>query len=163
MCTQDHFWLFFFFTVTLTTLNNTRWCFYQSKTVDSFWHVNVLNTARKDWQCTTFKCTRYTLASISKFWLILTLAVTGGLMNEFWTCIHYYKMAICKIFNIILCVCSIFKTRWWHFLHLKEFFIICEFFCFIFLCIYVFFWEVRLFPMWYSKDYFMIISERAWK
>ena len=30
------------FTVILTTLNNTRQCFYQSKRVDSFWLVNVL-------------------------------------------------------------------------------------------------------------------------
>ena len=36
----------------LTTRNNTRQCFYQSKTVDSFWPVNVL----KVWQCLTFKC-----------------------------------------------------------------------------------------------------------
>ena len=46
MCTQGHFWLVF--TVILTTLNNTRQCFYQSKTVDSFWPVNVLTT-RKAW------------------------------------------------------------------------------------------------------------------
>ena len=31
--------------------------FNQSKTVDSFWPVNVLTT-RKVWQCLTFKCTR---------------------------------------------------------------------------------------------------------
>ena len=55
MCTQGHFWLVF--TAILTTLNNTRQCFCQSKTVDSFWPVNVL-TARKVWQCLTFKCTR---------------------------------------------------------------------------------------------------------
>ena len=76
MCTQGHFWLDF--TVILTTLNNTTQCFYQSKTDDSFWSVNVLTT-RKVWQCSTFKCTRYTLASISTFWLILTRAVIGGL------------------------------------------------------------------------------------
>ena len=62
----------------VTTLNNTRQCFYQSKTVDSFWPVSVLTT-RKVWQCSTFKCTRYTLASISTFWLNLTLAVIEGL------------------------------------------------------------------------------------
>ena len=34
-----------FFTVILTViLNNTRQCFYQSKTFDSFWPVNVLTT-----------------------------------------------------------------------------------------------------------------------
>ena len=33
-----------FLTVSLTTLNNTRQCFYQSKTVDSFLPVNVLTT-----------------------------------------------------------------------------------------------------------------------
>ena len=42
MCTQEHFWLVF--TVILTILNNTRQCFYQSKTVDSLWPVNVLTT-----------------------------------------------------------------------------------------------------------------------
>ena len=41
----------------LTTLNNTRQCFYKSKTVDTFWPVNV-RTARKVWQCSTFKCNR---------------------------------------------------------------------------------------------------------
>ena len=76
MCTQGHFWLVF--TVILTTSNNTWQCFYQSKTVDSFLPVNVLTTC-KVWQCLTFKCIRYTLASISTFWLILTLAVTEGL------------------------------------------------------------------------------------
>ena len=61
MLTQmfSHFWLLF-------TLNNTRQCSYQSKTVNSFWPVNVL--------------TRYTLASISTFWLILTLVVVGWLI-----------------------------------------------------------------------------------
>ena len=54
-CAHGHFWVVF--TVILTTLNNTRQCFYQSK-----------------------KCTRYTLAILSTFWLILTLAVTEGLM-----------------------------------------------------------------------------------
>ena len=63
-------------------LNNTRQCFYQSKTVDSFWPVNVLTT-RKVWQCLTFKCTRYTLGSIYKFLLILTLVVRGGLITFF--------------------------------------------------------------------------------
>ena len=103
MCTQGHFGLVF--TVILNILNNTRPCFYhQSKTDDSFWPVNVLLTCtRKVWQCLIFKCTRYTLACIniltdfdpcshrrvkctrytlaciSTFWLILTLAVTGGL------------------------------------------------------------------------------------
>ena len=38
-----HFWM------VLTTLNNTIQCFYQSKTVNSFWPVNVL-TAHEDWQ-----------------------------------------------------------------------------------------------------------------
>ena len=66
MCTQGHFWLLF--TVILTTLNNTSQCFYQSKTVDSFWPVNV-RTTLKIWQCLTFKCNRQTLGSISKFWL----------------------------------------------------------------------------------------------
>ena len=56
---QGHLWLIF--TFILTTLNNTRQCFYQSKTVDLFWHVNGLIT-RKIWQCSTFKCTS-TLAS----------------------------------------------------------------------------------------------------
>ena len=80
MCTHGHFWLLF--TVILSTLNNIRQCFYQSKTVDSFWPVNVLTrTTRKVWQCLTFKCTRYTLASTSKFLLILTLVVVGGLLS----------------------------------------------------------------------------------
>ena len=61
-----------FFTVILTILNNTRQCFYRSKTVDSFLPVNVLTT-RKVWQCSTFKCTRYALASMLTFWLLLTL------------------------------------------------------------------------------------------
>ena len=78
MCTQGHFLLLF--TVILTIVNNTRQCFYQSKTVDLFLPVNVLTT-RKVWQCLIFKCTRYTLASISTFWLILTLVVVGGLLS----------------------------------------------------------------------------------
>ena len=53
LCKQGHFWLVF--TVILT--NNTRQCFDQLKTVDSFWPVNILTT-RKVWQCLTFKCTR---------------------------------------------------------------------------------------------------------
>ena len=48
MCTQGHLWLVF--TVILTTLNNTRQCFYQSKTVDTFLPINVL-TSCKVWQC----------------------------------------------------------------------------------------------------------------
>ena len=55
MCTQWHFWLVF--TVILTILNNTRQCFYQSKTVNSFWPVNVLTT-RKVRHCLAFKCAR---------------------------------------------------------------------------------------------------------
>ena len=59
---------------------STIQCFYQSKMVDSFWPVIVgLLTTCKVWQCLTFKCTTYTLASISTFLLILTLAVIGGL------------------------------------------------------------------------------------
>ena len=75
MCTQGHFCLVLLsFWPSWTIPDNA---FYQSKTVDSFWPVNVLTT-RKVWQCLTFKCTRYTLASISKFWLILTRVVVGG-------------------------------------------------------------------------------------
>ena len=54
---KGHFWLLFTVLLTSTILNNTRQCFYQSKTVDSFWPVNVLTT-RKVWECLTFKCTR---------------------------------------------------------------------------------------------------------
>ena len=77
-----HRGIFYWFLSFLTILNNTRQYFYQSKTVDSFWPVNVLTT-RKVWQCLTCKCTRYTLGStcISTFWVILTLVVVGGLIN----------------------------------------------------------------------------------
>ena len=78
MCTQGN--LLLVFTVILITLNNTRRCFYMymylSKTVDSFWPVNVLGfdsvwlLSALDIHCT--------LASISTFWLILTLDVVGG-------------------------------------------------------------------------------------
>ena len=63
------------------TIQDNAFKFHQSKTVDSFWPVNVLTT-RKVWQCST--CTRYTLASTcctSTCWLILTLTVTGGLRS----------------------------------------------------------------------------------
>ena len=45
LCTLGHFWLVL--TVTLTTVKNARRCFYQSKTVDSFWtvHGTVICTA----------------------------------------------------------------------------------------------------------------------
>ena len=50
MCTSHRGVVDWYFTVILTTLNNTRQCFYQSKTIDSFWPVNV----RKGWQGLTF-------------------------------------------------------------------------------------------------------------
>ena len=56
MCTQ----VGIVFIGPFSTRDNTRQCFYQSKTINSFWHVNVhVLTTSKVWQCATFKCTRY--------------------------------------------------------------------------------------------------------
>ena len=65
----------------------------------SFWPpwtrpVNVLRT-RKVWRCLTFKYTRYTLASISKFWLILTLVVIGVIGIRWWfSMLEHYMMYV---------------------------------------------------------------------
>ena len=78
-------------TVILTTLNNTRQCFYQPKTVDSFWPVNVDSVDR------LLKCTRYTFGKyISTFWLILTLAVTQGLKQAMKKSL-YFKIHVFSI------------------------------------------------------------------
>ena len=80
MCTQWHLWLDL--TVILTTLNNTKQCFYQSKTVKSFWPVSlhVLHVRFDRVRLLSAIDIHCTLARISTFWLTLTLAVTEGLI-----------------------------------------------------------------------------------
>ena len=107
MCQRGHFWLVF--TLISTTFNNTRQYKTSQKTVTHFdgWSVNVLTT-RKVWHCSTFKCTGYTLASISKFWVILTLVLVGGLsaldipeqMSTFWLAVIGGLSALDKCVNI---------------------------------------------------------------
>ena len=73
-----------------------------------------LFTTRKVWQCSTFKCTRYTLASISTFWLILTLVVIEGL-NLQSNIVHHSSSTVITIITYVYQI------------HLANFFQVCEF------------------------------------